>query len=301
MTTVAAFWELTLPSPAHAAEVLANFLWEQGALGVVEEDSAERPPRLRAFFGPDLDAPGLAARLGRYVASLADLGLDVPAAPTLRRLTDPGWHEAWRAHFRPLPLGRRLLVVPPWARRADDARVAVVIEPGRAFGTGHHASTAGCLLRIEAVVERSAPARMLDVGTGSGILAVAAARLGVASVIAADDDPDAVAAARTNAERNGVADRVEVRLGNAATLALPPAPLVAANLLAAAHRRLAPVYRRLVEPGGRLILGGLLDAEAAEVARALSAEGFTPAASVSLEGWTTLDLARPAVPGAAAR
>lgn len=296
---MAAYWELTLPSPAHAAEILANFLWEQGALGVVEEDTAERTPRLRAFFGPDLDPAGLVARLGEYVAALAGLGLAVPGAPTLHPLTDPGWHEAWRAHFRPLPVGRRLLVAPPWAAAAVDGRVVVVIEPGRAFGTGQHASTAGCLVRIEALVERGAPARMLDLGTGSGILAVAAARLGVASVLAVDDDPDAVAAARANAARNGVADRVEVRLGDAAALALPAAPLVAANLLAAAHRRLAPVYRRLVEPGGRLILGGLLDGEVAEVARALSAEGFAPAASVSREGWTTLDLARPAGPGGA--
>jgi ribosomal protein L11 methyltransferase len=299
VTAVAAYWELTLPSPAQAAEILANFLWEQGALGVVEEDSAERPPRLRAFFGPDLDPAGLTARLGEYVASLADLGLVVPAAPTLRPLADPGWHEAWRAHFRPLPVGRRLLVAPPWEAAAVDGRVVVVIEPGRAFGTGHHASTVGCLVRLEARLHRRPPARLLDVGTGSGILAIAAARLGVASVVAVDDDPDAVAAARANAARNGVADRVEVRFGDAATLALPPTPLVTANLLAGAHRRLAPVYRRLVEPGGRLILGGLLDGEAAEVARVLGAEGFAPAASVSREGWTTLDLVHATVCAAA--
>ncbi|HXG04236.1 MAG TPA: 50S ribosomal protein L11 methyltransferase [Candidatus Binatia bacterium] len=291
MTAGAAYWEVALPAGAEAAEVLANFLWEQGALGVVEEESAGDRAVLRAFFAPDRDAMDLAGRLDRYTASLAALGL--AAGPlSVRPLTDPGWHEAWRRHFRPLPVGRRLLVVPPWEPAAADGRLPLVIEPGRAFGTGHHASTAGCLVRLEAVLQRWTPDRMLDLGAGSGILAIAAARLGVSRVIAVDEDPDAVAAIQANAARNAVGDRVVARQGDVATLPLAAAPLVAANLLGAAHRRLAAVYRRVVEPGGRLILGGLLAGEAAGVAGALAVEGFSPAASVSREGWVTLDLAR---------
>jgi ribosomal protein L11 methyltransferase len=292
VTAVAAYWEVALPAAAGAAEVLANFLWEQGALGVVEEESPERGVVLRAFFAHHRNPAELTGALRRYTASLAALGLPAKTGATVRPLTDPGWHEAWREHFRPLPVGRRLLVVPPWEPVAVDGRRPLVIEPGRAFGTGHHASTAGCLVRLEAILERRTPALMLDLGAGSGILAIAAARLGVPSVIAVDEDPDAVAAAQANAARNAVADRVVVRAGDVATLALPAAPLVAANLLGAAHRRLAPVYRRLVEPGGRLIAGGLLAGEAADVAAALAGEGFSPAASVSREGWMTLDLAR---------
>jgi ribosomal protein L11 methyltransferase len=284
------YWEVALPAGADAAEALANFLWEQGALGVVEEESAGDRWVLRAFFPPDRDAADLAGRLERYAASLAVLGL-AAGPPAVRPLADPGWHDAWRRYFRPLPIGRRLLVVPPWERAdADGGRLPLVIEPGRAFGTGHHASTAGCLVRLEAALERWTPDRMLDLGAGSGILAIAAARLGVPRVIAVDEDPDAVAAIQANAARNAVADRVVVRLGDVATLPLAAAPLVAANLLGAAHRRLAAVYRRLVEPGGRLILGGLLAEEAAGVAGALAIEGFSPAASVSREGWITLDL-----------
>lgn len=294
----AAYWELTLPSPAEAGEVLASFLWDQGAVGVVEEEVGGRPVQLRAFFAPDADPADLDRRLRTYMDSLARLGWAVAGCvPSVRAVTDPGWHEAWREHFRPVPVGRRLLVAPPWAAEAADGRLVIVIEPGRAFGTGHHASTAGCLVRLEAILERTPAPRVLDLGTGSGILAIAAARLGAPAVIAVDEDPDAVAAARDNAARNGVGDRVDIRPGDVAALTLPPAPVVTANLLAAAHRRLAPVYGRLVTPGGRLVVGGLLSEEAADVVQALGAHGFAPAASVSRQGWVTLELVRRTDPG----
>ena len=153
---------------------------------------------------------------------------------------------------------------------AASDRLVLVIEPGRAFGTGHHGTTAGCLALLEAIVTAERPARAIDLGTGSGILAIAAARLGVGHVLACDSDPDAVAATETNATLNGVAGRVRPIVGDAATLAAEPAPLVLANLLAAAHRALAERYARLVAPNGMLVAGGLLDAEGDDVADALA-------------------------------
>src|SRR5262249_7323085 len=139
------------------------------------------------------------------------------------------------------------------------------IEPGRAFGTGQHGTTAGCLELLEALVSTGPPPRAIDVGSGSGILAIAAARLGVRHVLACDVDPDAVAATQANAARNGVADRVHALVADVASLATAPAPLVLANLLASAHRALGSCYRQLVDDGGALVLGGLLDAEADDV------------------------------------
>src|SRR5205823_3759956 len=112
-----------------------------------------------------------------------------------------------------------------------NGRLTIVIEPGRAFGTGHHGTTAGCLETIETIVERDGPATALDLGTGSGILAIATARLGVARITAIDDDPDAVAAALANAARNHVCDRVRCVLGDVSAAELEPAPFVIANLL----------------------------------------------------------------------
>jgi ribosomal protein L11 methyltransferase len=134
---------------------------------------------------------------------------------------------------------------------------------------------------------------MLDIGTGSGILAIAAARLGVGAVLAVDEDPDAVACAMANAARNHVSDRVRCTLADAAGLYELPVPLLVANILSAAHRRLAAQYRRSLTAGGTLLLGGILDAEAADVVAALADHELAHPASFSVEGWTTLELRAP--------
>jgi ribosomal protein L11 methyltransferase len=282
--------ELSVETGEEASEALTNFLWELGAVGVVEESIGGGPGRLRAFFAAASDPDTLATRVNVYLEGLRALGLDAGARARVAPLADTDWNAAWREHFRPLPVGGRLLVAPPWEVPATSERLVLVIEPGRAFGTGHHGTTAGCLTLMEALIARDRPTRALDLGTGSGILAVAAARLGVTDIVACDSDPDAVAAAEANASRNGVTPHVRPMLADAATLAVGAAPLVMANLLAAAHRTLAGRYRELVAAGGALVLGGLLDAEADGVAEALAAHGFARETSVSLEGWTSLAL-----------
>lgn len=293
--STAGYWELALPITDDASEAVTNFLWEIGALGVVEEETPATGARLRAFF-PDSLAPAVLERRVRdYLAELAALGLRPASDVTVSPLPQDDWGEAWRKHFRPLPVGRRLLVVPPWETPSPEAvapRLLVVIEPGRAFGTGHHATTAGCLECLETIVERETPGFAIDLGTGSGILAVTAARLGVPHVLAVDEDPDAVACAKGNAERNGVAGRVCCVVGDAGAVDAPPAPVVLANLLTAAHRRLAPTYVARVAPGGALVLGGILDTEAGAVTAALDARAFAPEHAVSADGWTTLQFRR---------
>lgn len=284
----ARYWELTVAIPADASEGLTNFVWELGALGVVEEEPPGGPARLRAFFPDTADTAILATRVDAYLAALDALGFHGGRPSRVAPLAEDDWAEAWRAHFAPFALGRRLVVAPPWETPAADGRLVLTIEPGRAFGTGQHGSTAGCLLLLETLLERARPARALDLGTGSGILAIAAARLGVPHVDAVDSDPDAVASAVANVERNGLADRVRCALADAATVDVPAAPLVVANLLAAAHRALAPRYRRLVVPGGVIVLGGLLDAEADDVTAALATHGLVRVEARSVEGWTSL-------------
>jgi ribosomal protein L11 methyltransferase len=141
---------------------------------------------------------------------------------------------------------------------------------------------------LETIVERARPVRALDLGTGSGILAIAAARLGVPEILAIDSDPDAVASATANVERNGLARRITCVMDDASGLSAAPAPLVLANLLAAAHRALAPVYARLVCAGGTLVAGGCLDGEADDVTTVLDGYAFRRQAARSIDGWTTL-------------
>jgi ribosomal protein L11 methyltransferase len=195
VTTVAGgptYVEVTVDVGEEATEALTNFLWELGAVGVVEETIVDTPARLRAFFPAPVDRDALAGRVDTYLDGLRALGLDAGRHARLEPLADADWAAAWREHFRPIAVGRTLLVAPPWDIPATSDRIVLAIEPGRAFGTGHHGTTAGCLELLETLVATDRPKRVIDLGTGSGILAIAAAKLGVAEVLACDTDPDAV-------------------------------------------------------------------------------------------------------------
>jgi ribosomal protein L11 methyltransferase len=288
------FWQLTVPASAETSDGLTNFLWEQGALGVIEEETAGSPPRLRAFFSQTASPSALLAAVNGYRASLGALGFAVePDGAEVAPLLDEAWASAWQQSFPAREVGRRLLVLPPWLdgtapgrARVSGDRLTVVIEPGRAFGTGHHGTTEGCLILLEEALAATPGAVVLDIGTGTGILAIAALRLGAPRALAIDVDPDAVAAARVNAARNGCAG-LTVRLAEPQDVA-ERFPVVLANLLTHTHLALAPHYARLVAPGGRLVLGGMLEDEDGRVSRALATAGFAPRSRLALEGWASL-------------
>jgi ribosomal protein L11 methyltransferase len=285
-----AFWQVTVPTSSETSEGLTNFLWEQGALGVVEEESPMSPARLRAFFPDSTPSTELIASVQEYAGGLRALGfLTPPGDVEITPLLEEAWASAWQQSFPPRAVGRRLWVKPPW--EADDApgRVTVVIEPGRAFGTGHHGSTEGCLALLDEAIADTRPDRVLDIGTGTGILAVAAVKLGANHAVAVDVDPDAVAAARVNAARNGCGDRIDLIMAGPESLRdVPPFPLVLANLLAHTHMAFAPHYRRLAAPGGALILGGILEHEDKDVIAALESAGFAFLRRLVIEGWTSV-------------
>jgi ribosomal protein L11 methyltransferase len=285
-----AFWQLTVPCSPDTSEGLTNFLWEQGALGVVEEEGPAAPPLLRAFFPDSASSTALLSSTTSYVADLTALGFTpAPGHVEISPLLEEAWASAWQQSFPPRAIGRRLWVRPPWEAADAPGRVSVVIEPGRAFGTGHHGSTEGCLALLDRAVGTAPPSRALDIGIGTGILAIAAIKLGVPSVVGLDVDPDAVAAARVNASRNDCGDRIEVRMEGPESLRdTPPFPLVLANLLAHAHLALSSQYGRLVTPGGALILGGILEHEASDAVTALVTAGFALREALVIEGWSSL-------------
>jgi len=287
------FWQLTIPASPDCSDGLTNFLWEQGALGVVEEEAPGVPPRLRAFFAESMSSTRLLAAVQDYQASLRSLGFAIESHGTeIAPLLDEAWASAWQQSFPAREVGRRLLVLPPWieapARPVGTERVTVIIEPGRAFGTGHHGTTEGCLVLLEEALAAAPGAAVLDIGTGTGILAIAALKLGAPTVLAIDVDPDAVSAAQVNGGRNGCAG-LRVRL--AEPQEIPDRfPLVLANLLTHTHLALAPQYTRLVAPGGSLVLGGMLQDEDGRVSDALASAGFTTRSRLALEGWASLRL-----------
>ena len=215
--------------------------------------------RLQALFTAQIATPTLLQQLAA--------ALPLPAADfTVTSVADRAWEREWLRDFHAMRFGRRLWVRP--AHEPVEATDAVVVEldPGLAFGTGTHASTALCLEWLDALP--APPGRVIDYGCGSGILGIAAARLGAAAVQAFDIDPQALLATRENAARNGVGDRVQV-VAEAAALQ-PGADILLANILAGTLVELTAELCSLLRPGGRYVLAGILAEQEQEVALAFA-------------------------------
>jgi ribosomal protein L11 methyltransferase len=198
----------------------------------------------------------------------------------------------WKARFKPLKVGRRLVIVPPWETApVAPKRIPIVIDPGQGFGTGHHATTRCTLIALENECRRRTLDRGLDVGCGSGILSLAMARLGIRQVAALDNDPLALDNARHNVELNHCTQAI--RFYPAAMRWLRrPFPLITANILSSVLISMAPHLVRLLAPGGRLILSGILKREAAGVL-AHYRPPLRRLRSYTEGGWITLVLTRP--------
>ena len=279
---------VTVTAAPQLAEALASFLLDCGAPGLQTEDG-DAAVRITAHFA---GAAPLAA-LARFIESLRELHPDAPP-PLLAVdvIEDGGWAENWKAHFPPLAVGERLFVHPPWVETVPPERVGVVLDPGMAFGTGHHASTRGCLILLERALHTHAGARVLDLGTGSGILAIAAAKLGSGEVWAVDIDADACTVAASNAAVNGVGAAIRI----VSDLAAVPGTfdVVLANLLAGLLIDLAAEIAARLRPRGTAIGAGLLIDEAPAVRRAWRAVGLIDDGQLLDEGWVVLAARRAA-------
>lgn len=276
------YYQLTLVCALADSAVVVQCLRGLDALGVLSQPLDVERTSLSALFETTHERQTLLRAVHDHVERQG-----VVVSGRIRAsLVTGDWAEAWPEYFVPVAVGRRLLVVPPWIERFPVDRLALVIDPG-GFGTGHHATTSGCLEALETLVECDPPPSAIDLGTGSGILAIAAARLGVTHVSAVDTDTAAVAAARANVERNGVAAQVTCEVADAAVVSHPPALLVLANLLAPVHHTLAVRYADLTRAGGSLVLGGIEAHEADAVRAAVERAGFQLRDQLTTSGWTT--------------
>jgi len=203
---------------------------------------------------------------------------------SINPLEDRDWTRAWMDSFRPMRFGERLWVCPEGFEPPEPTAVNLRLDPGLAFGTGTHPTTALCLEWLDAHPPQGAA--VIDYGCGSGILAVAAALLGAERILAVDNDPQALAATQENARKNGVSDRIIV----CAPEALPEfqADVLLANILAGPLVALAPRFAGLLRTGGALVLSGILDSQAGTVAAAY-ADGFDMAPPAQREEWVRLD------------
>ncbi len=276
------------------AESLSEALSECGAAAVTFEDDADQP-----IYEPDLGETPLWADT-RLTAlfdaenseqSVLDmLASMLPEVPRFRveAVEDKDWEREWMANFQPIQFGDKLWIVPSWHKAPDEQAVNILLDPGLAFGTGTHATTALCLNWLDQADLKGK--YVIDYGCGSGILAIAAALLGAERVIGVDTDPQALEATRENARRNGV--EVEAYLpGNCPD---EPCDLLLANILAGPLQNLAPRFANLCKPSTQLVLSGILQSQADEVAESY-APWFMMQPAVSREDWVRLTGERHAV------
>jgi ribosomal protein L11 methyltransferase len=233
----------------------------------------------------------------RALVALA-AGADAANALAFERLAAKDWVSASLEGLTPVEAGRFVVHGAHDRARVGRDRIGIEIEAALAFGTGHHGTTRGCLLALDRIVNTQRALPVLDVGTGTGVLAIAAARALRTPVLASDIDIRAVKIARENARRNRAGALVEVvHAGGLAARRFrerAPFALVLANILLAPLKRLATPMAHLVAPGGRVVLSGLLAAQASAALAAYRARGLTLERRIALEGWVTLVLRRPA-------
>jgi len=284
-------WALVLTAAPDELELLAARLFEQGALGVELQE-----PEQQLMPG----TPPLPPGAGRCIAHFTERDVAADSARELGRAEAPvevveeDWSVAWRKHHRPLRVGPRSWVQPPWEDApAAPGEARVLIDPGMAFGTGSHPTTALCLERLDELLAELPGADVLDVGTGSGVIALLAVKLGAGRVCGTENDPVALEAARRGAGLNGIpSERMRWALADPDQLPEAPYRIVVANILLNTLIELAPAIARKVASGGRLVLSGLLAAQADEAEAAYAALGLSPAGRAQRDGWARVELSR---------
>ncbi len=283
--------QIRLAITPEQAEALEDQLLDLGAVSVTFMDAEDQPifepdlgttplwshTHLLALFEADTDPDALLAHLQLL------RGTELPEHQ-VEQVEDQDWERSWMDNFQPMRFGRRLWIVPSWHAAPEPDAVNLLLDPGLAFGTGTHPTTALCLEWLDA--QPLEGQSLLDFGCGSGILAIAGLLLGAEHAVGTDIDSQALEASRDNAERNGIAaERFALYLPE--QLPQEPADVVVANILAGPLVSLAPRIGALVKPGGRLALSGIL-AEQAEEVRAAYDEAFELDPTAIKDGWVRI-------------
>ncbi len=289
-----AWFEVQMRIAPMLKDALVHQLFEWGAQGITEDDIGDEA-LIKAYFQEE-NRDLVEDEIEPFVQSLASFFPTPPKGAGATQIQwndveDENWADSHKSFYPAQELTRLFFLKPAWdhSTPVPDGMVPLILEPGQAFGTGLHASTRLCIRLLEYFVEfhpRPDKIQALDVGTGTGILAMVLSKLGVAHVIATDNDPIALEVASTNLEVNkcenidltdsGLED-IEGEFG-----------ILVSNILLETHRQLAPHYRRLISPRGQVILSGLLGHQKAEIVEIMQQEGFTLEASESSQDWIAL-------------
>jgi ribosomal protein L11 methyltransferase len=299
--------EITMEADGESAEVIAEILQRYGHQGVAIEQGGfyietwedEVPPAekliVRAYIPDDERAAEAKAQLEE---ALYQLGRMYPMPkPTYTVLNDEDWAEAWKVNYHPLRLGRKIFIRPLWVEEfGNPGDVVISLDPGMAFGTGTHPSTQLVLEAAEDLVEANPDAQVLDLGCGSGILAIGAAKMGAAHVVAIDTDPIAVDATKSNAEANEILHKLTVAEGSLEWLLQrgDQFDIALVNILAKVIIMMCGQgLGNIVRPGGVAVFGGIIESQADEVEAALRITGLNPYKRRMITDWVVIEASKP--------
>lgn len=289
--------EITVRIAPKAVEMASGVLYATGVGGVSITDSSllEESQRLtsawdvldddvrkkyeveyatlKAYYPPETDIPETLKTIEEGIKSLDGLtdisGLEI----SYKEVHEQDWENEWKKYYKPVPVGKRIIIKPQWEEIDDDSRdVVIELDPGMAFGTGTHETTRMCLALLEEFV--TPESTLLDIGTGSGILSVGAAKLGCGKIVASDIDSVAVKVAKENAELNGVADKIDIRCCDLTSGISGKYSIVVANIIADAVIMLSESAANFMEDGGVYITSGIIEHRIDDVKEALTKYGF---------------------------
>lgn len=300
--------ELTVEAHPEAVESLSELLSRYISGGVAIEEAIElidegqayrvlagQPVKVHAYLPVDGKEEEIRQQVAEGVWHLASLGPQFVGELHTRTVNEEDWANAWKDYYHVTHIGQRIVIRPSWREyTARDDEVVLELDPGMAFGTGLHPSTRMCLEQLEKYIRQKL--RVLDVGTGSGILALAAAKLGAESVYCIDDSSVAVESARANAAANGLSECIHVQLGvldEAEAMRLEGRyDLVLANIIARVIGSIAPYLAQVMAPAGLLITSGIIEERRAEAEQPLLDAGLRLVDTVIINDWVTLIMSK---------
>ena len=260
------YYEFTIKIPDAFRDKLIQRLTDAGCLGVIEQDEA-----ITAYFPETVDIGAITGDLSLLNTLLEKSGQVRGLFFSHALIPEQDWNESWKKGFLPIDVGERFTILPPWEKMRD-GRINLVIDPGMAFGTGHHETTRSCLVLMDAYADAGAKERFLDLGTGTGLLAIAASRLGYRHIVAVDTDPLAVDATKTNCDLNQV-DGIEIHEGSIADLH-ETYDFITANIISGVLVQITPSLPSHLKPGGIAVLSGILKGQENEVIEAITKAGL---------------------------
>jgi ribosomal protein L11 methyltransferase len=302
------YLEVSIRCQREAADAIGNLLMDltsggyavDDPMGIIENQSSWEITDLvagdpawvtvKGWIAEASDVEQARLRLAQGLSEIRTLGLGTVDEPDISWVQEEDWANAWKDYFKPIRVGARLVVIPSWeSYDLAPSDLPLFLDPGMAFGTGTHATTALCLRWLESLVRPGA--RVLDVGTGSGILAIASARLGARQVVGIDLDPVAVKVAKENADKNNVA--IDVRLGTLDLVERDECDLVIANIIASIIIDILPEVAARMKSGGRFLASGIIKEKHQAVLDALTATWLLPLEVREEGGWVAILASKP--------